>query len=64
MSAGAETNKGVHCLRRGRYSAVHQIYHVTTVTYSRQKLFVDIGAARAVIASLRRETESRMTSQR
>src|SRR5690606_29831749 len=53
-----ETNKGAHALRRGRYSAAHQIYHVTTTTFWRKKLFVDIVAARAAIASIRWETES------
>lgn len=59
MSAPSETNKGVLALRRGRYSAAYQVYHVTTTTWWRRKLFVDIGAARAVIASMRRETESK-----
>ena len=58
MSAPPETNKGIHSLRRGRYSATNRIYHVTTATFWRKKLFVQIDAARAVVTSLRRETES------
>ena len=53
-----EINKGVHSLRRGRYSAPDQIYHVTTATLWRKKLFTQFDAARAVIASMRRETEA------
>ena len=53
-----EIDKGVHSLRRGRHSAPNQIYHVTTATLWRKKLFVQFDAARAVIASVRRETEA------
>ena len=53
-----QTRKGIRALRRGRFSARNQIYHVTTTTEKREKLFADFATARMVIDSIRRETES------
>lgn len=50
--------RGTRSLRRGRYSSAHQIYHVTTATAWRRKLFTNFAAARVVVETLRRESEA------
>jgi REP element-mobilizing transposase RayT len=50
--------RGTRSLRHGRYSAANQIYHVTTATAWRRKLFTNFAIAREVVKALRAETES------
>ena len=60
MSHGARSiRNGTRSLRRGRYSAPNLIYHVTTATAWRRKLFTDFAQAREVVKTLRTETEGR-----
>ena len=44
-------------LRRGRYSALNNVYHVTSCTRNRRPLFERFAVARAVINSIRREDQ-------
>ena len=47
--------KGVASLRRGRYSAIHRVYHVITATHRRAPLFRSFTLGRIVVDALRRE---------
>jgi REP element-mobilizing transposase RayT len=49
---------GTRSLRCGRFSQTGQIYHVTTTTWDRQRIFVEYQAARTVIAALRHEAKA------
>ncbi len=49
-----EPPKGTHRLRRGRFSGQNLIYHITTRTYHRRKVFENFMAGRAVVNALRR----------
>jgi putative transposase len=44
--------RGQSSLRKGRHSLGNGVYHVTTTTHGRQRLFEGFGAARAVVRSL------------
>ena len=47
--------KGARQLRKGRYSEAGRIYHVTTVAWERQPVFLDIANARDVVTSMRQQ---------
>jgi putative transposase len=49
--------KESHLLRRGRFSAVGQTYHVTFATLKRNPLFIEFEFARAVIREVKRLDE-------
>ena len=46
--------KGTQRLRRGRFSGQNLIYHITTSTYQRRKVFENFMAGRTVVNALRR----------
>ena len=48
---------GTSALRRGRYSAINHIYHITSCTHMRRPILGSFNAARAVIAQIRHEDE-------
>ncbi len=52
------TPTGTRQLRRGRTSLPNQIYHITTTTFRREKIFADLFAGRKAVESLRRESQS------
>jgi REP element-mobilizing transposase RayT len=59
MSEGSPTIlQGTRSLRHGRYSVRNQIYHITTATAWRRKLFTSFAAARELVDTLRHETET------
>jgi putative transposase len=43
---------GQAALRKGRYSLGGHVYHVTTTTFARERIFADLSAARAAIRAL------------
>jgi putative transposase len=49
-------------LRRGRYSASGQLYHITTCTRERRPLFTGAACARVVIGQMRRLHEDHVVS--
>jgi len=49
-------------LRRGRYSASGQLYHITTCTHERRPLFADATCARLVIGHMRNLHDDRRLS--
>jgi putative transposase len=49
---------GTRRLRLGRASLPNQIYHITTTTFRRKKIFADLFCGRCVVESLRRESQS------
>jgi REP element-mobilizing transposase RayT len=51
---------GSRALRRGRVSQHERIYHVTTATRGRRRLFADLAAGRCVVRALR-AAESELT---
>jgi len=53
--------KGTQGLRKGRWSARNQIYHVSTATYRRYPVFLRYAAGRIVVNSLQREDEAGYT---
>ena len=44
--------RGHAALRRGRISIANQVYHVTTATVDRQRLFADFATARIAVRNL------------
>lgn len=53
--------KASHLLRRGRFSAIGQTYHVTFTTLQRKRHFVNFELARAVIREVKRSDETGFT---
>jgi REP element-mobilizing transposase RayT len=53
-----QRKNGQHNLRKGRRSLPNQIYHITTVTTGRQRLFTDFVLGRKVVQSLMRLQKS------
>jgi putative transposase len=48
--------KGTRALRRGRYSGSNHIYHVTTVTRGREKIFEELACGRILVEALKQES--------
>ena len=49
-------------LRKGRYSSINQIYHITTTTLNRAPIFKDFSTARLMIQILKKSDELNNTS--
>lgn len=52
MALPPNSGRGHAALRRGRLSIANQVYHVTTTTRDRQRLFADFATARMAIRNL------------
>ena len=50
----SEPNVGQHRLRRGRRSLTNHIYHVTTATAGRKRIFSELESGRMVVRSIMR----------
>ncbi|MDO9205392.1 transposase [Methylotenera sp.] len=48
-------------LRKGRYSEVNQIYHITTTTKNRAPIFSDFSSARKLISTIRKSDDLNFT---
>ena len=49
-------------LRKGRYSSINQIYHITTTTINRAPIFKDFSNARLMVQILKKSDELNNTS--
>ena len=48
--------KGTRALRRGRYSGTNHVYHVTTVTHDRERIFDELTYGRLLVEALKQES--------
>jgi REP-associated tyrosine transposase len=60
VPAQHKRNQGLHRLRIGRRSIANQIYHVTTVTAGRRRLFTELRSGRFVVQTLMRIQASQL----